>query len=75
MTQSIVVNIPSQVYVKAKKVAEMRHLTVEQMVQEQFYSAVEAYWQQRATEVTREDFEAVLARVPNIEAEEYDKLQ
>jgi hypothetical protein len=74
MTQSIVVDIPSQMYSKAKKVAELRHLTVEQMLQEQFYTAVEEYWEQRAKEVTREDFEAVLARVPNTEVEEYDTL-
>lgn len=74
MTHSIVVNIPETMYSKAEKIAQSRHLTVEKMLEEQFYRAVEEYWQDLSKNISRQDYEAVLSRVPNVKPEDYDSL-
>lgn len=74
MNHRIVVNIPETMYSKAEKIAQSRHLTVEQMLEEQFFHAVERYWQDFSKNISRQDFETVLSRVPDVEPEDYDKL-
>lgn len=53
---------------------QLRYVTVEKMLEEQFFRAVEEYWQDISKNISRQDFDAVLSRVPDVEPEDYDRL-
>jgi hypothetical protein len=74
MMHTITVKIPERMFTKAQKVAESKHISVEQLLTEQFYASVESYWEERSKEVSRADFDAVLQRIPKGEPEEFDRL-
>ncbi|MCU0427040.1 MAG: hypothetical protein MUF71_15590 [Candidatus Kapabacteria bacterium] len=74
MTHTITIDIPERMYQKAANLAAARHISLEQLVQEQFYATLELYWQERSKTATKEEFDQVLKRVPDVEPEEYDRL-
>ncbi len=74
MTHTISIDIPEKIYQKAANLATSRQISLEQLIQEQFYASLELYWQERSKTATKEEFDQVLKRVPDVEPEEYDRL-
>lgn len=73
------VNIPDSLYKTIQKLAQKGNISVEQFIETAIAEKIsalmnESYLQERANRGSREKYESVLAKVPDIEPEDYDKL-
>lgn len=74
MTVSI--DIPDQLYQRAKDIAEAQRLSVDEVIASAFAEHLAAWekLKERAARGRRDIFLSVLDKVPDIEPEEYDRL-
>jgi hypothetical protein len=74
MSKSI--SLPDEILQKAAELAAQEHLSVEEFVSaalsQQF--AGREYLKARATRATRERFQAAMAKIPDVDPEEHDRL-
>ncbi len=72
---SVSVNIPEELYLQAREIAESQHLSVDDVVSSAFAGQLAAWerLKQRAARGSRESFLAVLDKVPDAEPEDYDR--
>jgi hypothetical protein len=73
---TVSVNIPEELYRRAREIAESRHLSVDDVVSSAFAEQLAA-WERlkhRAARGSRESFLALLDKVPDVEPEEYDRI-
>lgn len=73
------VNIPDSIYKSVQELAQKDNISVEQFIATALAEKIsalmnESYLQERGNRGSREKYESVLAKVPDIEPEEYDKL-
>jgi hypothetical protein len=73
---SVSINIPEELYEQARSIAEAEHVPVEDVFASAFADHLAAIRRirERAARGNREDFLAVLDKVPDVEPEEYDRL-
>jgi len=70
------INVPDDIYSKAEAAARERRMSVEEVLE----SAVKERWQawdalkDRAAQGGSEKFRAVMAKVANVEPDDYDRL-
>ncbi|HAX86635.1 MAG TPA: toxin-antitoxin system HicB family antitoxin [Cyanobacteria bacterium UBA11370] len=72
------VNIPDSIYKSVQELAQKDNISVEQFIAAAIAEKIsalmnESYLQERANRGSREKYESVLAKVPDIEPEDYDK--
>jgi len=74
MTVSI--NIPENLYQRARDIAESQHLSVDEVISSAFAEHLAAWerLKERAARGRRDTFLRVLDKVPDVEPEEYDRL-
>jgi hypothetical protein len=74
-TMSITVNVPEELYQKAVEIAELQHLSVDEVFASAFADQIAAWQrlQQRAARGSREKSLAVLDKVPDVEPEDFDR--
>ncbi len=72
---SITVNVPEELYQKAVEIAELQHLSVDEVFASAFADQIAAWQrlQQRAARGSREKSLAVLDKVPDVEPEDFDR--
>ncbi|MCX6599362.1 MAG: hypothetical protein NTV70_23660 [Acidobacteria bacterium] len=73
---TIQVNLPEEAYRRAVDVAEREHCTVEQLIADGFLRELDA-WDRlvaRAAKGSRKEFLELLARIPDGEPDEHDRL-
>ncbi|MDQ2099803.1 MAG: toxin-antitoxin system HicB family antitoxin [Tychonema bourrellyi B0820] len=73
------VNIPDSIYKSMQELAQQDNISVDQFIAAAIAEKIsvlmnESYLQERANRGSREKYESVLAKVPDIEPEDYDKL-
>lgn len=72
------IQIPDKLYNQAMVFANNNNFKIEDFINYQFIQNLEGFLMnqinERAKKVTREDFERILAKVPDNEPEEYDRL-
>ena len=70
------VSVPEDLYQKAAEIAAVQHLSVDEVFASAFADQLAAWerLRQRAARGDREEFLAVLDKVPNVEPDEYDRL-
>jgi len=73
------INIPDSIYKSMQELAQKDNISVEQFIAAAIAEKIsawrnESYLQERANRGSREKYESVLAKVPDIEPEDYDKL-
>ncbi|XZO02868.1 MAG: toxin-antitoxin system HicB family antitoxin [Microcoleus sp.] len=73
------VNIPDSIYKSMQELAQQYNISVDQFIAAAIAEKIsvlmnESYLQERANRGSREKYESVLAKVPDIEPEDYDKL-
>lgn len=71
--------IPDDLFEQIQSIAQQEDLSVEQVVAQALAAQVEAwternYLQQRSRQGSWEHFQQVLAKVPHVEPDEYDRL-
>lgn len=73
---SVSVNIPEELYQRAREIAESQHLSVDDVVSSAFAEHMAAWerLKQRAARGNRESFLAVLDKVPDVEPDKYDRI-
>lgn len=75
---TVQIALPDEVKDRISAMAEKQHITLEQFMtmalMEKLSTIPAPYLEQRAARGKREDFEAFLAQVPDVEPEERDKL-
>jgi hypothetical protein len=73
---TVSVNIPEELYRQAREIAESQHLSVDDVVSSAFAEQLVALerLKRRAARGSRENFFAVLDKVPDVEPEEYDRM-
>jgi hypothetical protein len=80
MTMSTVsLTIPESIYKHACQLAQQDGISIDQFIATAVAEKIAVlmtveYLQERAKRGSREKFEAVLAKVPDVEPEEYDRL-
>ena len=73
---NVKINVPDDIYHKAKAAAREQQLSVEEVLE----SALAEHWQAwdalkaRAAKGSPEKFRAVMAKVPNVDPDDYDRL-
>jgi hypothetical protein len=73
---NVKINVPDDIYRKAEAAAREQRMSVEEVLE----SAVKEHWQAwdalktRAAKGSPEKFRAVMAKVPNVEPDDYDRL-
>jgi len=73
---NVKINVPDDIYRKAEAAAREQRMSVGEILE----SAVEEHWQAwdalktRAAKGNPEKFRAVMAKVPNVEPDDYDRL-
>ena len=75
----ILVKLPDQLHQKACEVSKMQNIPVDEIIaaslaQKLFRIIPDPYLQERANRATGEGFSIALSQVPDVPAEEYDKL-
>jgi Arc-like DNA binding domain len=75
-SMSLNVRVPEELYRKAAEIAEAQHRSVDEVFAAAFAEQLAALerLRQRATRGSREEFLAVLDKVPDTGPEEYDRL-
>ena len=73
------VKVPDSLVKQAKEMAEKEEVTLDQLVSSALAEKVAAwktvgYLESRAARGSREKFEKAMAKVPDVEPEEYDRL-
>ncbi|CBN57888.1 MULTISPECIES: hypothetical protein [Kamptonema] len=73
------VNIPDSIYKSMQELAQQDNISVDQFIAAAIAEKIsvlmnESYLQERANRGSREKYESVLAKVSDIEPEDYDKL-
>lgn len=72
------IQIPNKLYNQAMVFANNNNFKIEDFINYQFIQNLEGFLMnqinERAQNVTRDDFERILAKVPDIEPEEYDRI-
>ncbi|MCL1475524.1 toxin-antitoxin system HicB family antitoxin [Argonema antarcticum] len=73
------VNIPDSIYKSLQEIAQQDNISIEQFIATAIAEKIsvlmnESYLQERANRGSREKYESVLAKVSDIEPEDYDKL-
>lgn len=73
---TISLNIPEDLYREAKEIADVERMSVDEVISSAFAEQMYARkrLKQKAAKGSREDFLAVLAKVPDVEPEEFDRL-
>lgn len=73
---TVSVNIPEELYRRAREIAESQHLSVDDVVSSAFAEQLAAWerLKQKAARGSRESFLAVLDKVPDVEPEDYDRI-
>jgi hypothetical protein len=76
---SLNISIPDSLYQSLQELAIKEEISVEQFVTTAISEKIailttDTYLQQRAKRGSREKYEAILAKVPNVEPELYDQL-
>ena len=73
---SVSISVPEELYKKAVEVAEVQHVSVDEVFASAFADQLGAWerLKQRAARGSRDKFLAVLDKVPDVEPEEYDRL-
>jgi hypothetical protein len=76
---SLNISIPDSLYQSLQELAIKEQISVEQFVTTAISEKIailttDTYLQQRAKRGSREKYEAILAKVPNVEPELYDQL-
>jgi hypothetical protein len=76
---SVSVKIPDSLAKQAREMAEKEEITLDQLVSSAVAEKVTAwktvgYLESRAARSSREEFEAALNKVPNVEPDEHDRL-
>ena len=72
---NISVSVPEQLYKQAVEIAQTQHISVDQVFASAFTAQLSAWerLQKRAIQGNREQFLAVLDKVPDVEPEENDR--
>lgn len=73
---SVSINVPDELYQHARSIAEAHHVPVEEVFVSAFTDQFAA-WQrlrERGVRGDRDKFQSVLDKVPDIEAEEFDRI-
>ncbi len=73
------VNIPDSIYKSMQEIAQQDNISVEQFIATAIAEKIaalmnESYLLERANRGSREKYESILAKVPDIEPEDYEKL-
>ena len=72
------IQIPDKLYNQALVFANKNNFLIDDFINSQFIANLEGYLMNkindRAQHVTRDEFERILAKVPDVEPDEYDKL-
>jgi len=72
------IRIPDKLYNQAMIFATNNNFKIDDFINFQFISNLEGFLlnqiNEKAKIVTREDFERILSKVPDVEPEEYDRL-
>jgi hypothetical protein len=72
------IQIPDKLYNQAMVFANNNNFKIEDFINYQFIQNLEGFLMNqindRAKNVTRDDFERILAKVPDVEPEEYDRI-
>lgn len=72
------IQIPDKLYSQAMVFANNNNFKIEDFINEQFISNLEGFLlnqiNTRAQKINREDFERILAKIPDVEPEEFDRL-
>jgi hypothetical protein len=73
------INIPDSIYKSMQKIAQQDNISIEQFIATAIAEKIsvlmnESYLQERANRGSREKYESILAKVSDIEPEDYDKL-
>lgn len=76
---SLNVSIPDSLYQSLQELAKQEQISVEQFVNTAISEKIailttETYLQKRASKGSRKKYEAILAKIPNVEPELYDQL-
>lgn len=73
---SKIVAVPDDLYAKAAEVAAREQVSVEEFVSSAVatHLATREYIQSRASQFRREDFEAAIQSIPDVEPDEHDRL-
>ena len=73
---TVSVNIPDDLYRQAREIADSQHLSVDDVISSAFAEQLAAWerLKQRAARGSRENFLRVLAKVPDVEPEDFDRL-
>ena len=70
------VNIPDELYKEAKAIAESQHVTIDDVISSAFAEHLAAWdrLKQKAARDSREAFLGILAKVPDVEPEDHDRI-
>ena len=73
---TVSVNIPDDLYRQAREIADSQHVSVDDVISSAFAEQMAAWerLKQRAARGSRENFLRVLAKVPDVEPDDFDRL-
>jgi hypothetical protein len=76
---TVSLRLPTSLHEKVREVSEQENISMDQFIAAAVAEKLAAflsveYLEERARRGSREKFEAVLAKVPDVEPEEYDRL-
>ncbi len=76
INMTISLNIPEDLYRQAKEIADVERVSVDEVIMSAFAEQMHARerLKRRAAKASREGFLAVLAKVPDVDPEEFDRL-
>lgn len=68
------VSLPDKIYEQAERLAQREGVSMDRFIVMAIERMALQYLEERARRGSREAYEAALAKVPDVEPEEYDKL-
>jgi hypothetical protein len=73
---SVTISVPEELYRKAVEVAEQQHVSVDEVFAAAFAEQMSALdrLKERAKRGSRDKFQAMLDKAPDVDPEEYDRL-